>query len=275
MNIRLIALDLDGTTLNSKGHISNLTKKTLEKAIARGIHVVIASGRARSALPADVLAIRGLNYAITSNGSSIYALPHFERIYANDMMPEVIDAVLPIAAGCGFTYEAFISGNAYTARAYYDCPTSFGVPERMNAYVRNTRTPVASMSDFIREHRHEIEGIDLIVPDTGRKKEIQEQLSQIPNLYLTSSESYYIELAAGTVSKASALHELASRLHINPSEIIAFGDGGNDIELITYAGLGVAMQNAAPSLIAAANDITRSNDEDGIAWYLEKLLQLN
>lgn len=272
MDIRLIALDLDGTTLNSSGYISNFTKETLETAIRHGIQVVIASGRAWSALPADVLSIHGLNYAITSNGSSIFALPGFERIFACDMASETVDAVLNIASGCGYTYEAFIAGKAYTAQAYYNCPTDFGVPERMNAYVRSTRIPVPSMSGFIHEHRHEIEGIDFIIPDIAQKEKIRSQLAMIPNLYITSSESYYLELAAGTVSKASALHALAVFLQISPSQIIAFGDGGNDIELLTYAGCGVAMANAAPALLAAADAVTLSNDEDGVAHYLQKIL---
>lgn len=272
MDIRLIALDLDGTTLNSSGHISNFTKETLETAIRHGIQVVIASGRARSALPADVLAIRGLNYAITSNGSSIFALPDFERIFACDMAPRTVDAVLAVASGCGFTYEAFIAGQAYTAQPYFDRAADFGVPERMNAYVRSTRTPVPSMEDFIRAHRHEIEGIDFIIPDQIQKEAIRKQLLQIPELYITGSESYYLELAAGSVSKASALHALAARLQITSSQIIAFGDGGNDTELLAYAGLGIAMGNAPVSLKQVADDVTLSNDEDGVAIYLHKIL---
>lgn len=272
MDIKLIALDLDGTTLNSHGYVSPLTKETLERAIDHGIHVVIASGRARSALPADVLAIRGLNYAITSNGSSIFALPDFTRIYANDMRPETVDAVLAIAASSGYTYEAFIAGKAYTAQAYYDCAAAFGVPDRMNNYVRNSRTPVVSIPDFIRVHHHEIEGIDMIVPDPDRKAAIRRQLAQIPDLYITGSESYYIELAAGSVSKASALQALAGQLQILPENIIAFGDGGNDIELLTYAGHGVAMKNSAAPLLDAADAVTLSNDDDGVARYLQKIL---
>ena len=109
MKIRLIALDLDGTTLNSSGQLTPYTKETLETAIANGIQVVIASGRAMSALPSDVLAIRGLNYAITSNGSSIFSLPDGIRIQGQDIDPAVVDKIRPIAAGCGFTYEVFIA----------------------------------------------------------------------------------------------------------------------------------------------------------------------
>ena len=263
MDLRLIALDLDGTTLNSQGKVSLYTKKVLEKAIQKGIHVVIASGRALSAIPEDVLNIRGLEYIITSNGSSIFELPDSRRIYANDMKPGVV---------MSFPFEVFIGGHAYTMQAYYDCPTDFGVPERMNHYVRTTRTPVSDMPDFMMKHCDEIEGIDMIVPDQTQKQKVIAVLAKISNLYITSSESYYIEMASGSVSKASALQALAAQFHITPEQVMAFGDSDNDIELLSYAGCGVAMQNATANLMKAASAVTRSNNEDGVAFYLESFL---
>ena len=144
MDLRLIALDLDGTTLNSQGKVSPYTKKILEKALSKGILVVIASGRALSAIPEDILNIRGLKYIITSNGSSIFELPDSRRIYANDMKPGVVMSVLAIMQDTHFHFEVFIGGHAYTMQAYYDCPTDFGVPERMNHYVQTTRTPISA-----------------------------------------------------------------------------------------------------------------------------------
>ena len=91
MDLRLIALDLDGTTLNSQGKVSPYTKEILEKALSKGILVVIASGRALSAIPEDILNIRGLKYIITSNGSSTFwNCRYSRRIYANDMKPGVV-----------------------------------------------------------------------------------------------------------------------------------------------------------------------------------------
>ena len=272
MDLRLIALDLDGTTLNSQGKVSPYTKEILEKALSKGIHVVIASGRALSAIPEDVLNIRGLKYMITSNGSSIFELPDNRRIYANDMKPGVVMSVLTIMQGTHFPFEAFIGGHAYTMQAYYDCPTDFGVPERMNRYVQTTRTPVSDMSAFIMEHCDEIEGVDMIVPDMTQKQQLIDELSGIDNLYITSSEKYYIEMASGSVSKASALQALAAQFHITPEQVMAFGDSDNDIELLSYAGCGVAMQNATANLLTAASAVTRSNNEDGVAFYLESFL---
>ena len=256
MDLRLIALDLDGTTLNSQGKVSPYTKEILEKAIQKGIHVVIASGRALSAIPEDVLNIRGLEYIITSN----------------DMKPGVVMSVLAIMRDTHFPFEVFIGGHAYTMQAYYDCPTDFGVPERMNHYVRTTRTPVSDMPDFILKHCDDIEGIDMIVPDQTQKQQVIAALSKISNLYITSSESYYIEMASGSVSKASALQALAAQFHITPEQVMAFGDSDNDIELLSYAGCGVAMQNATANLLKAASAVTRSNNEDGVAFYVESFL---
>ena len=272
MDLRLIALDLDGTTLNSQGKVSPYTKEILEKAIQKGIHVVIASGRALSAIPEDVLNIRGLEYIITSNGSSIFELSDSRRIYANDMKPGVVMSVLAIMRDTHFPFEVFIGGHAYTMQAYFDCPTDFDVPERMNNYVRTTRTPVSDMPDFILKHCDDIEGIDMIVPDQTQKQQVIAALSKISNLYITSSESYYIEMASGSVSKASALQALAAQFHITPEQVMAFGDSDNDIELLSYAGCGVAMQNATANLLKAASAVTRSNNEDGVAFYVESFL---
>lgn len=122
------------------------------------------------------------------------------------------------------------------------------------------------------KHCNEIEGIDMIVPDMPKKQQLITALSQISNLYITSSESYYIEMASGSVSKASALHALAAQFHITPKQVMAFGDSDNDIELLSYAGCGVAMQNATSNLLKAASAVTRSNNEDGVAFYLESFL---
>lgn len=302
MDLRMIAFDLDGTLLNSQGQITPFTRSTLELAIRQGIQVVAASGRSLSALPDDVLAIEGINYAITSNGSSIFALSGNQeadtdtgmasaskilpdsgtgivpdrkaprRVYARDMEAAVIEAVLDIFEKTDFPFEAFIAGVSYTPRAYYDNPTAFGAPSRILDYVRRTRIPVDHMGHFIRAHIHEIEGMDMVVYDPVRKSEILKELAGIPNLYITGSESFYIELAAGGVSKASALHFLAEDKSLTPSQVMAFGNGDNDLEMLQYAGKGVAMKNSTPLLLARADDLTMTNDEDGVAHYIRKFL---
>ena len=87
MTVKLIALDMDGTTLNNEGKISGRNRKTLEKAAAKGVNIVIATGRPRSALPKDVLEIGAIRYALTSNGARITDLAEGKTIYENCMSP--------------------------------------------------------------------------------------------------------------------------------------------------------------------------------------------
>lgn len=272
MKISLIAFDLDGTLLDGSGHISKRTNDVLHAAAARGIHLVAASGRPFSALPADLTSCTAIRYAITSNGSSIFTLPEGERTYACDMQAETVLKVLDIAAAVPWPIEAFIRGRGYSPAAYVRKASDFGLSKTAERYIRATRTPVADIHAFISGHREEIEGLNLIVPDPAAKKALQETLSGISGMFMTASTSYYIEMSDGRVSKSASLAWLADQLKVPMSEAAAFGDSLNDLDLITAAGLGVAMDNALPALKDAADALALRNDEDGVADFIERYL---
>ena len=270
MTTRLIAFDLDGTLLGSDGRISERTKNTLELAAQRGIHLAIASGRPFTALPEELFHLPWLRYAITSNGSSIFTMADGRRIFSRDMRPETAAAVLDIAEEAAFPWEIFIDGTGYAPAPYVRKASDFGAPARANAYVSRTRVPVDDMSAFARNSLAKIEGINMIVPDPVRKAALQQELAGIPQLYITSSVSHYIEMADGSVSKSAALKALAERLGLTMQQTVAFGDSLNDLDLIRSAGTGIAMANALPQLLEAADDHALSNDADGVADYIEK-----
>jgi len=272
MSIRLIALDLDGTLLDSSKHVSPANREALSAAIRSGIHVVIASGRPGSALPGEVCGMDGISYAITSNGSSIFHMPDMKRIYSNDMPASTVKEMLPIIRQAAFPCETAIAGRCYTMQSYFDDPTAFGMPEHMRSYVRSTRTPVSDMPGFIESHIADIEGIFFLIADQGLKAAMRDRVSRINGIYITSSAPYYLEMANSTVSKASALDSLTSSLGIKKSEVIAFGDSSNDLELLDYAGTGVAMGNSSEELKSAADAVTLTNDEDGVSYYLKSIL---
>ena len=269
MSIRLIALDLDGTLLDSAKHVSVRNRAALRQAMDRGIRIVIASGRPKSALPQEELEIEGISYAITSNGSSIFHLPDMKRIYANDIDSASIRKLLPLIEGADFPCEAAIGGRCYTPRAYFEDPTLFGIPVHMREYVQATRTPIDDMYAFIRDHSCEIEGIFMLIADQALKERTRRQVAQAGDLYITASTPYYLEIADGSVSKAAALDFLTDRLGTSREETAAFGDSLNDLELIEYAGAGIAMGNASDQLKASAQFVTLSNDQDGVAEFIE------
>ena len=129
MDIQLIALDLDRTTLNSQGKLSKTNYNALSQAIKNGVHVCIASGRAFDTLPSDVLSVPGIEYAITSNGAAVYNIKTKERIKSYLLTENAIDIIMNICKKYPVTYEAFINGVAYTGKEYIDNPDKFGATQ--------------------------------------------------------------------------------------------------------------------------------------------------
>lgn len=272
MDIRLIALDLDGTALNSHGELDTRTIKAFDRAAAAGIAIAAATGRAFCALPKALFGISSLEYAITFNGTGIYRLSDGACLYSHLMAEDSLSLLLALLNTYPCPIEVFTGGRAYGNRHYVEHPESYHIPERSSNYIRATRTPVDDMASFLAENRSRIEGIDFVVTDMTLKKEIRSAAEQIPNLYVTSSVPHYLEFAAGGASKQTALAHFLSFLDFSPSQVMAFGDGENDLEMITFAGTGIAMGNAVPQLKEAADYVTDTNDACGVAKAIEHFL---
>ncbi len=272
--IRMIAFDLDGTALHRSKGLTEFTKRTLEKAARSGKMIVAASGRVWAALPEKLTDMQEMEYFITGNGSSILYRKQgsqaVERIYGKDMEPDKVEAMLAVAADYPWPMEVFMDGAAYARADYVAHPTAFGASS--DTYVRTTRKPVADIEDFVRRNISHIEGLNLIVADMEEKRVIRSRLEKIKDVYVTSSVPRYLEVSRGGVCKGTALQYLAKRLDISRDEILAFGDGENDIEMLQYAGIGVAMENGEKKLQAAADRIAPDCDEDGMAKTIQELI---
>ena len=166
--------------------------------------------------------------------------------------------------------EAFICGIPYTSQNYFDHPEHFGASPVSVKYVRTTRHPVPDMRTFVKDHENEIEVINFIAHDMKLKEKMRRELETFEGLYVTSSVPRYIEISHGSVCKRSALEWLAEKLDISQEQIAAFGDGENDLEMLQYAGFGVAMDNAVTLLKQAADFIAPSCNEDGVACVLDQ-----
>lgn len=272
--ISLIAMDVDGTLLGKNKILSARTKTVLAKAAAGGVHLVVASGRAVQAIPSDLLNIDGVKYAITSNGSSIFSVEERKRIYRRDLTESQIHKLMNFYREYDCPMEVFIQGCPYTSQDYYNEPEKFGASPSSAEYVRTTRHPVEDIREFVMAHVNEIEGINFIVYDKILKAEMRSRLESFGGFYVTSSVARYIEISHADVCKRSALEWLAEQLGISQKEIIAFGDGENDLEMIQYAGMGVAMGNGIDMLKKAADIVAPACEEDGVARVLENILEL-
>lgn len=273
MAIKCIALDLDGTTLNKEGKLSPGNKAALEHAIGQGVEVIIASGRPLVALPEDVCAIEGIRYAVTANGASIWHLPTGECLRKFYLEGSSVEEVIRLVKAFGVTLEVFVDGQAHADAAYVRDPAAFGAPEKAVPYVKSTRTAEEDIIAYVRQHIDELENMDVIVSDEEKKTALWKELGAIENIYVTSSVPRLLELSYKDSGKHGGVRYIRNLLGIKAEEVAAFGDADNDIEMLTEAGVGVAMANGTPRCLAAANRVTKHHDEDGVAAMVYELLK--
>ena len=273
--VRLIALDLDGTTLDSSKQVSEKNRNAIINAVKNGVHVCIASGRAFDTLPSVVTEIPGIEYAITSNGAAVYEIKDKKCLRSYKLTAESVKTILELTKDMPVTYEAFIEGRAYAGSEYIHNPVKFGATKEAIHYIQTTRTLIDDITGFIRQHVDELDSMDIIVKDADMKEKVCDAIyKETQDVYITSSVKQLVEISYKDAGKKSGVKFLADRLGVPKEEIAAFGDADNDKDMIEYAGYGIAVANASTSLKEKADYITLSNDEDGIAYAFANILDI-
>lgn len=267
MNYKLIALDLDGTLKTSENKISAKTREALIKCQELGIKVVLASGRPTPGLRHEAKELeleKYEGYLLSFNGAKVNDYKTGEVIYEKTLTVEQARDMIKRAkefklASMSYQNQDLISDQCE------------------NHYVQGE----AKLNDMGMKHIEDLEKyIDFPVnkvllaadPDyvasvlDDFKAPYEDQLS------IYRSAPYYIEIMAQNIDKAASLDCLVNHLGIKQEEVIAFGDGYNDLSMIKYAGMGVAMGNAVDGVKEVATKVTLTNDEDGIAYMLSQLI---
>ncbi len=274
MDIKCIALDLDRTTLNAQGKLSKANEEAIRKAVAKGIHVCIASGRAFDTLPQDVVSIPGIEYAITSNGAAVYRIQDKQCLRSYVLTEQSVKKILELTKDFPVTYEGFIRGTAYAAKEYIEDPVKFGATEHAVAYVKSTRHLQDDIVSFLKQHDDELDSMDIVVKDEAQKQKVIEVLkAEVEDIYITSSISQLVEISYKDAGKRSGVKFITEYLGLNPKQVAAFGDADNDIDMLEYAGCGIAMENASKGLLAVADTVTLHHDRDGVAYALKNILK--
>lgn len=270
MNIKMIALDLDGTTFNSKGELTKHTAEVLEKAGERGIYVVVSTGRSFNSLPEQIKKVKGISYAITSNGAHINNMSTGEAVYDDYIQPDNIEIILSLKEKYGMGIEAFVDGQAYIDEETYRDIEINGCEFRNAKYVLWSRKPVKDIENLMKKHRDKIENVNFCFDGINKLEEAKPEILSIPNATITTSFKNNLEVGGPNTSKKTALIELMKRLGVERENLMCCGDAPNDIQMIEYAGVGVAMGNAWGGTKDHADYITSTNDEDGVAQAIEK-----
>ena len=272
MSIKLIALDLDGTTINNDRVISETNRQAMKEAADMGVRIVIATGRPLIALPKDVFEIEAIRYALTSNGAAITDIRENSTFYKNCLSPVAVRASVELLRNYDYVLEAIARGEAFLDGTYYDEVVRTGFSYRDAQYILNTRKPVDDVCNFMLENIEDIENININFEDISKKPAMYEELIKLPETTITSSFDHNLEIVGETTSKAEALKEMGKLMGIEKDEMMAIGDSPNDIAMLKEAGIAVAVGNAKDEVKAMADYIAPTNHEDGVADAIEKFV---
>ena len=267
MAYRLIALDLDGTLTNSQKELSPRTFSALQRAQEQGVTVVLASGRPTYGIAplADQLGLdqRG-GYVLSFNGGRIVDWRTKEVIFEQVLDPALHQRVYAFAQREGLPIVTYTKGEIL-------CNSEPDHYIALEAGINHL--PVRHAPDFLATVAALPHGVPkfLMGGDPERLVPLEEEMKAAlgAEMEICRSAPFFLELMPRGVDKALSLERLLAHLGLSREESIACGDGGNDLTMIRFAGLGVAMANAEDYVRNEADHITLSNDEDGVAEVLE------
>jgi hypothetical protein len=267
--IKLIAMDLDGTLFLPDHHtISQRNIDALMRARQSGIKTVIATGRTYSQVTEVLEQTNGMSYVLVSNGAAAMD-SNGVTIFSNCMEYDEWKKVYDILTDYGIVTEVYQGGKTYLTQkdfAFYD---SLPLPKQLIEDLKNALTFCDDVTKVLYGERAE-KLTSLYVPPE-KDGELRQKFTDM-GMSVTSSIPMNIEITKQGVNKASGLKGLCDTLGIQSSEVMAFGDGENDVEMLEWAGHSYAMENACEQAKTAAKHTAPSNAEDGIAQIVEKIL---
>ena len=253
-NIKMIVTDLDGTLLRTDKTISDFTKTVLHECKKEGLKVVYATGRGASA--AQVAAAVFFDGKITTNGATAEA--DGITVYKS-LIP--YQTARPILVGCN---ERGIKITTETGNMNY---SNYDVTDLW---------PDLTNSQIVDFSHHEVDAAKIYSPNISHEdKDFIEKLipDDLYSVVTSDITGDFLQIMHKDATKAKAVSAFAQLWAIQPSEIVAFGDELNDVDMLTFAGVGVAMENAVDEVKAAADFVCLRNDEDGVArWIAENIL---
>lgn len=276
-DIKLVALDLDGTLFDNSSHISERNLTAIRSITDKGIHVVISTGRPFEGIPFDQIKGTGINYAITANGSGIYEISTGKCLYENAMDEELVTPILNFLLTRDIHMDAFIGGKGYTPVQCVETAQKLTVPSSIKNYIITTRTRLDNILQFIHENQLKVQKMTLnFYPAADGtlidRETVRKFLTSNPSIATVCGGYNNLEFTRADASKGVGLQKLAEILGVDLDATMAIGDTENDLAIIEAAGIGVAMGNATDAVKAKADYVTTSNTEDGVAAAIEHFI---
>ena len=289
---KMVAIDLDGTMLNQYGIITEKTKDVIKKVQEKGVEVIIASGRAITSVKRFSKEINSEKYFISGNGAITYDIKNNRILYENVLKKQKALKIIKICEENSIYYNVYTENGIiakslnYNTLYYYkdnltkpdENRTHINIVENVYDYIESKNEKILkimicdehkSVFNSIVRRLKDVDEVEVLEVSHMSRKIIKQGTEE------KALEYFYTEVSAKDVDKWSALEELMKIVDISKEELVTIGDNANDVKMIKNAGLGIAMGESAPYVKSVADEITLSNDEDGVAIILRKIFEIN
>lgn len=288
---KFVAIDLDGTMLNSYGIVTENTKNVIKKVLNEGIEVIIASGRPIDSIKTIAKEIESKKYFIAGNGALIYDIQNDKIIYEKFMSKEKVLEIIKICEENSISYNLYTETTIIAKALKYNVlyyhkenlkkeenkRTNITIVDDIHKYVENLENPrflkitVCDENKFVFQSiikkLRKVSNIEVLDVLHMSRKMIKQGTEDIPIEY------YYTEISLKDVDKWNAIEFLMEKMNLKKEEVVAIGDNMNDKIMIENAGLGVAMGGSTPNIINIADYVTTSNNDEGVANVLGKIIK--
>lgn len=280
---KLVAIDLDGTLLNSNGEVSKENRDAISLAIKNNVEIVACSGRITNSVKNIAIDIGANNYLISGNGAELYDIKNEKTLYENYINKNLVLKLIKFCETNSIYYSIFSENsiivkslnynvlvyNSENLRKEPDKRTNINVTPNIYEYIekgsinRFSKITICDNNKMIfngiLNKLRKIKGIDVLDVAHMSNKTVKLEEKEYNIQY------YYTEITAQNVNKWNAILKLAKILNVKNEEIMCIGDNVNDKEMLENAGKGIAMGNSAPYIKNIADEVVKSNNESGVA----------
>ncbi|MBP3384130.1 MAG: HAD family phosphatase [Firmicutes bacterium] len=267
----IIALDLDGTLLNSRKQLSSRNLYALEAAAEDGWEIVPATGRFYKGMPDFIRELPFVNYAITINGAEVVDLRRKRLVYEAEMPVKQAVKIMEWLDDYPVIYDCYMESHGWISQSHKDQVDTIVRDPHVRDMIHNLRTPVPDLKEFLLAEGKGVQKIQFFSADDMERIRMLDLMPRIfADVAVTTALDQNVEINQIHANKGEALMALAAYLGVDMKDTIAIGDGTNDLPMIHAAGVGIGMANGSQRVKEECDWATQTNDKDGVAMAIER-----
>lgn len=268
--IKAVFIDIDGTLLTSKKEVTESTKNIINKCMENGIKIILSSGRSRL-ITMKYQKLAGTSpYIISSNGAEVYDIENKKEVYSEPISKEIVKELLMYSQKNDYTISVNYGFELVMSKMFYP-------DEAKNVRAEQELLEIAEKEKILQcvISNRDFEKMKALKKYLGNSKmniKIENESKRLKNPDLEPSSNYYCDITSLLISKGKAVQKMCEYLDLKCEEIAVIGDGENDVSMFEVTDNSVAMGNAMDEVKAKAKFVTNTNDEEGVAKYLESII---